>query len=92
MKEKVLTLDYLPDSLKPAIEDIKTNKVRYILEYNGEAQAILISLEEYEDLLEELALLTDQKHISMISEAREEYQHTGGISFEDYLARRKQDG
>ncbi len=80
--DKVLNLDHLPDELKLAIEDIKVNKIPYTLTYLGEAQAVLIGLEEYDDLVEEAALGANPEHIAMIAEARATYQRGEGGDYE----------
>jgi len=70
---KMLALDEVPEKLWSAIQELKVNKVPYMLTHGGIVHAVLMDLEEYEDLLEERALSIDQEHLAMIAEARAAY-------------------
>ncbi len=79
---KILALDKVPDKLWTAIEDLKANKVPYMLTHGGVVHAVLIDLQEYEDLLEEAALSIDPEHLAMIAEARAAYRAGEGGDYE----------
>ena len=79
---KILALDEVPDKLCVAIEDLKANKVPYVLIHDGVVHAVLIDLQEYEDLLEEAALSIDPEHLAMIAEARAAYCAGEGGNYE----------
>jgi len=79
---KTLALDTVPEKLWAAIEDLKANKVPYMLTHGGIAHAVLIDLQEYEDLLEEAALSIDPEHLAMIAEARTAYRAGEGGDYE----------
>jgi len=79
---KILALDKVPDKLWAAIEDLKANKVPYMLTHGGVAHAVLMDLQEYEDLLEEAALSIDPEHLAMIAEARAAYRGGEGGDYE----------
>jgi len=75
--------------LQRVLNDVRIHKKPYLLTQAGEPQVLIISLEEYEDLLEELALLSDPDHIAQVAEARADYRAGTGRSFDDYVAQRE---
>jgi len=72
--------------LKGVIEEVKKNKTPYILTRFGKPQALIVSIEEYEEMQEELALLSNPEHIARIAEARAAYRAGESIPIEDYLS------
>ncbi len=74
------------------LDDVRIHKKPYLLTQAGEPQVLIISVEEYEDLLEELALLSDPEHIAQVAEARADYRAGAGRSFDDYVTHRKARG
>ena len=62
-----------------------------ILNRFGKPQALIVSIEEYEEMQEELALLSNPEHIARIAEARAAYTAGEGLSFEDYVNDRRDD-
>jgi antitoxin YefM len=79
---KTITLEQAQKSLKQVIDDIRQSKSPYVLTSAGEPQALIITIEEYEDLLEELALLSSAEHIERIAQARAAYQAGEGGDYD----------
>ena len=65
---------------------MKKNETLYILTRFGKPQALIVSVEEYEEMQEELALLSNPEHIARIAEARAAYRSGESIPIEDYLS------
>ena len=65
---------------------MKKNETPYILTRFGKPQALIVSVEEYEEMQEELALLPNPEHIARIAEARAAYRSGESIPIEDYLS------
>jgi len=86
---RTVTMEQAQRRLKKVIEDIKQNKTPYVLTRFGKPQALIVSIEEYEEMQEELALLSNPEHIARIAEARAAYGAGESIDFEDYLATRR---
>lgn len=77
--------------LKGIVEDVRENKVPYILTRFGKPLVLIVSIEEYEEMQEELALLSNPEHIARIAEARAAYRAGEGVPFEDYMGGRRND-
>ena len=87
---KTVTMEQAQRRLKSVIKDVQENRTPYVLTRFGKPQALIVSIEEYEEMQEELALLSNPKHIARIAEARAAYSALEGISFEDYMSRRNE--
>jgi len=86
---KTVTMEQVQRRLKNIIEDVRENKTPYILTRFGKPQVLIVSIEEYEEMQEELALLSNPEHIARIAEARAAYRAGEGVPFEDYLNHRR---
>lgn len=62
---------------------------RFIITNRGEPEAVVMSIDEYEDLLEVIEDLSNPELIDEIAEARKAYAATGGIDFDQYRKGRK---
>lgn len=82
---KTVTMEQAQRQLKRVIEDINQNKTPYVLTRFGKPQALIVSIEEYEEMQEELALLSNSEHITRIAEARAAYRAGESIEFEEYI-------
>lgn len=82
---KTVTMEQAQRQLKRVIEDINQNKTPYVLTRFGKPQALIVSIEEYEEMQEELALLSNPEHIARIAEARAAYRAGESVEFKDYL-------
>jgi prevent-host-death family protein len=83
---KTLTMEQAQRRLKSVIDDVRENKTPYVLTRFGRPQALILSIEQYEEMQEELALLSNPEHLTRIAEARAAYRSDGGIPLEDDLA------
>jgi len=88
---KTVTMEQAQRRLKSVIEEVRENKIPYILTRFGKPQALIVSIEEYEEMQEELALLSNPEHISRIAEARAAYKAGESIPIEDYMNDRRRD-
>jgi prevent-host-death family protein len=86
---RTVTMEQAQKGLKRIIQDVRENKTPYILTRFGKPQALIVSIEEYEEMQEELALLSNPEHISRIAEARAAYKAGESIPFEDYVNSRR---
>jgi antitoxin YefM len=86
---KTVTMEQAQRRLKSVVEDVRENKTPYILTRFGKPQVLIVSIEEYEEMQEELALLSNPEHITRIAEARAAYRAGEGIPFEDYMDDRR---
>ena len=86
---KTVTMEQAQRRLKSVIEDVRENKTPYILTRFGKPQALIVSIEEYEEMQEELALLSNPEHIARIAEARMAYEARECVPFEDYMDERR---
>ena len=87
---KTVTMEQAQRRLKSVIKDVQENRTPYVLTRFGKPQALIVSIEEYEEMQEELALLSNPEHIARIAEARAAYSAGEGTSFEDYMRRRNE--
>ena len=88
---RTVTMEQAQRRLKSVIEEVRKNKAPYILTRFGKPQALIVSIEEYEEMQEELALLSNSEHIACIAEARAAYRAGESIPFEDYMDKRRND-
>jgi antitoxin YefM len=89
---KTVTMEQAQRRLKSVIEEVKESRTPCILTRFGKPQALIVSIEEYEEMQEELALLSNPEHIARVAEARAAYTAGEGIPFEDYVNERRNDG
>ena len=88
---KTVTMEQAQRHLKSVIEKVRESRTPYILTRFGKPQALIVSIEEYEEMQEELALLSNPEHIARIAEARTAYTAGEALSFEDYINDRHND-
>jgi prevent-host-death family protein len=88
---KTVTMEQAQRRLKSVIEEVRENRTPYVLTRFGRPQALIVSIEEYEEMQEELALLSNAEHIALIAEARVAYEAGESVSFEEYLENRRRD-
>ena len=79
---RTVSMENAQKSLRKLIEDARQNRTPYVLTRFGKPQALLVSIEEYEDLLEELAFLSNPAHLAKIAEARTAYLAGEGGDYE----------
>jgi prevent-host-death family protein len=86
---KTVTMEQAQRGLKSVIEDVRLNRTPYVLTRFGTPQALIVSIEEYEEMQEELALLSNPEHLARIAEARAAYQAGESTALKDYMAGRR---
>jgi prevent-host-death family protein len=86
---RTVTMEQAQKGLKRIIEDVQENRTPYVLTRFGKPQALIVGIEEYEEMQEELALLSNSEHITRIAEARAAYKASESIPFEDYIKNRR---
>ncbi|MEK6570072.1 MAG: type II toxin-antitoxin system Phd/YefM family antitoxin [Bacteroidota bacterium] len=62
---------------------------RYLITRNGKEAAILMSVEEYESLLETIDILVNRREVRAIAEAMVQVRRKETILLNAYLARKK---
>ena len=62
---------------------------RYLITRNGKEAAILMSVEEYESLLETIDILVNRREVRAIAEAMVQVRRKETIPLNAYLARKK---
>jgi antitoxin YefM len=76
---------------EPRLSDLvaRTNEFleRFILTREGKAEAVLLSAEDFEGLLETLEILSDTKLVTRLVEAEEELAQGGGHSLDEVRER-----
>ena len=88
---KTVTMEQAQRSLKRVIEKVRESRTPYVLTRFGEPQALIVSIEDYEEMQEELALLSNPEHIARIAEARAAYRAGESIALEEYVNNRRDD-
>jgi antitoxin YefM len=88
---RTVSMEQAQRRLKSVIEEVKASRTPYVLTRFGKPQALIVSIEEYEAMQEELALLSNPEHIARIAEARAAYKAGEGVSLEDYVNDRRKD-
>jgi PHD/YefM family antitoxin component YafN of YafNO toxin-antitoxin module len=64
-------------------EEIWRSKDRLLIEKDGLPIAVLISIDDFEDMLETIGELSDPEYLASIKEARAEYQRSEVDTLED---------
>jgi len=88
---KTVSMEQAQRQLKSVVEEVKRNRTPFVLTCFGEPQALIVSIEEYEEMQEELALLSNPEHIARIADARAAYAAGEGMSFDAYVNDRHSD-
>jgi antitoxin YefM len=88
---RTVSMEQAQRRLKSVIEEVKASRTPYVLTRFGKPQALIVSIEEYEAMQEELALLSNPEHIARIAEARAAYKAGERVSLEDYVNDRRKD-
>jgi len=88
---KTVSMEQAKRRLKSVVEEVKKNRTPFVLTRFGEPQALIVSIEEYEEMQEELALLSNPEHLGRIAEARAAYRAGESTSFDAYMNDRRSD-
>lgn len=78
---KNITLKDLRPRLPQVIEDVEENLDRYIISKRGEPVAVILSMEDYESILETLNETQDQENMKRIRKGLQEAKQGKTISW-----------
>jgi prevent-host-death family protein len=79
---KMVPLTELRPKLPKIIDRLSKYFDRYIITRHGKAEAVMLSEDDYESLLETLDILCDQKLMKDIKKAEQDLRKGKGISWE----------
>ena len=68
------------------LQEASNKERRFIVERSGKPMAVIIGIEEWENIVETLAELTDSDYLDSIREARREIQSGDVVSLEELWA------
>jgi prevent-host-death family protein len=91
MTTRAIPLADLQDHLPEVIEGLQGETERVIVTQQGRAEAVLLSADDFEGLIETLEILSDSELVRELIEAEAEFTAGGGHSLED-VRKRLQDG
>ena len=80
----VISVRTLRPRLSEVLDDVFTKFDRYVITKRGKPEAILISLDEYESLVETMEIQTDKDLLQQIKNARKEIVVGKGTSLKDF--------
>lgn len=85
MASQVITLDALQGQLPEAVERAHDLFDRFVITHRGRAEAVLLSVEELEGLLETLEILSNPELVRELALASQELHEGGGEPLADVL-------
>ena len=83
----MITLKALRPELPEVIKHIDTRLDRYIITKRGKPIAIMLSMDDYESLLETIEILSDKDAVRRIQQAKREFAEGKGIPWEEVRRR-----
>lgn len=83
MATETISLTELRPRLSDLVDRAHENFDRFLITRRGKAQAVLLSSEEFEGLLETLDILSDQELVQQLVEADKELSAGGGHSLDE---------
>ncbi|MBI3306328.1 MAG: type II toxin-antitoxin system Phd/YefM family antitoxin [Candidatus Omnitrophica bacterium] len=78
-----INLSDAKDKLSQLVKETAETTGQVVISVNGRNQVVLISMEEYESLMETIDILKDQALVKKISLSMADIQKKNVISFED---------
>lgn len=78
----MISLKELRPELPEVINDIDTKLDRYIVTKRGKPVAVMMSVDDYEGLLETLEILSDKEAVARIKKAKAEVKQGKTVSLE----------
>jgi antitoxin YefM len=73
-KAKVIDLEQAKKQLEVLVRDASSSRAPWIVQEKGVPLAVIVSMDDYEDMLETVAELADPEYLASIQEARAQYQ------------------
>lgn len=83
MATETISLTELRPRLSELLARAHEHFDRFVITRHGRAEAVLLSADEFEGLLETLEILSDSRQVHRLMEADEELAGGGGHSLED---------
>jgi prevent-host-death family protein len=80
---KFISLKQLRPNLPKTIKDINMKLDRYIVSKRGKPVAVMMSIDDYEGLLETIEILHDKNLVKRLKKAKREIQEGKTISLEE---------
>jgi antitoxin YefM len=71
---KVIDIGQAKDRFETLVKDSSLRQAPWIIQEKGVPLAAIVSIEDYEDMLETVAELADPEYLATIREARAQYQ------------------
>ena len=92
MASETISLTELRPRLSELVERANDRYDRFVITRHGRAEAVLLSSDEFEGLLETLEILADEKLVRRLVEAEDELEAGGGFELETVRAELGLDG
>ncbi len=83
MAATTISLTALRPRLSELVERAHSEFGRFLITRHGRAEAVLLSSEEFEGLLETLEILSDEALVGRLADAEEELVSSGGHALKD---------
>ena len=83
MATQTISLTELRPRLSELIERARSEFERFFITRRGRAEAVLLSADDFEGLLETIEILSDQAQVKRLAEAGEELAASGGHSLQE---------
>ena len=74
VKAKVIDLKQAKNRLEALVRDASSSRAPWIVQEEGVPLAVIVSMDDYEDMLETVGELADPEYLASIREARAQYQ------------------
>ncbi len=81
--KKTLSISDARKNIYDIAEDVQKPEVFYTLTEKGIPKAVILSAEQFEDLMEDLEMMSDPESLANIKKAEEEYARGEYIDWED---------
>ena len=85
-KTKIIPAGEATQHFSKLLEEVRYGGSRVVVEQAGKPMAILIGIEEWENILETLAELNDPEYLASIQEARQEIEQGQMLSLDKLRA------
>jgi prevent-host-death family protein len=86
MASETISLTELRPRLSELVQRAHESFDRFMITRRGRVEAVLLSSEEFEGLLETLEILSDEELVGRLVEADREFAEGGGVALEDLRA------
>jgi antitoxin YefM len=87
MSTQTVSISELQQQLFELFEKVRNSSDRLVITQQGQAEAVLLSADDFEGLLETLEILSDTELVQRLIEAEEELTSGGGHSLDEVRER-----